>query len=57
MLLPGGYDLPEAGKFSSMISVVVSHDQDFGEDGAIWSMGIRGIQVILGVIIYRTQAT
>ncbi|HUV91673.1 MAG TPA: hypothetical protein VMV80_01175 [Anaerolineales bacterium] len=32
---PGVHDLPEDSKFSNMISVVVSHDQDFAEDGVI----------------------
>ena len=52
--LPGGHDLAEDGKFSDMVSVVIRHDQYLAEDGVIWSVRNRGIQVNIGVFNYRT---
>jgi len=49
MLLPGGHDLPEDSKFSDVISVVVSHDQDFAEDSLICRVRDRGIQVCIWI--------
>ncbi len=43
--MPGAHDLPEDGKFTDMVSVVIGHNQDFAEDSVIRGMGNRRIEI------------